>query len=182
MSRTINSVLIAVSIIAAGTIGFGAYRLTHQRPPAPPIPATSAAADEPEVLAALPNCAIVAPAAGGIPVAFGIREALNADQIFWAEKDEGRYYFRQYLNPVGIKCILVDDVVRSGKVTAQMIQLIRDAGASVVAVGSLVHFKDAQMDTGDIPYYALLEVETQFLPTSECPQCRRGEPVEKVWV
>jgi orotate phosphoribosyltransferase len=137
---------------------------------------------EPEVLAALPDCAIVAPAAGGIPVAFGIREALNADQIFWAEKDEGRYYFRQYLNPRGLKCILVDDVVRSGKVTAQMIQLIRDAGASVVAVGSLVHFKDAQMDTGDIPYYALLEVETQFHPTSECPQCRRGEPVEKVWV
>jgi thiol-disulfide isomerase/thioredoxin len=52
MSRTINSVLIAVSIVAAGTIGFGAYRLMHERPPAPPIPATSAAAEEPEVLAA----------------------------------------------------------------------------------------------------------------------------------
>src|SRR5215813_3900349 len=30
---------------------------------------------EHEVLAALPHCAIVAPAAGGIPVAFGVREA-----------------------------------------------------------------------------------------------------------
>jgi orotate phosphoribosyltransferase len=137
---------------------------------------------EPEVLAALPDCAIVAPAAGGIPVAFGIREALNADQIFWAEKEEGRYYLRQYLDARGLKCILVDDVVRSGKVTSQMVQLIRDAGASVLAIGSLVHFKDAQLDTGEIPYYSLLEVETKFHPTSECPQCRRGEAVEKVWV
>jgi len=137
---------------------------------------------EPEVLAALPDCAIVAPAAGGIPVAFGIREALNADQIFWAEKDAGRYYLRQYLDARGIKCILVDDVVRSGKVITQMLRLIRDAGAEVVAIGSLVHFKDAQMETGGTPYYALLEVEQQFHSTTDCPQCRAGEPVEKVWV
>src|SRR5713101_8480289 len=86
---------------------------------------------EPEVLASLPKCAVVAPAAGGIPVAFGVREALNADQIFWAEKDEGRYHFRQYLDAKGLKCILVDDVVRSGKVLGQMVELIREGGAEV---------------------------------------------------
>jgi orotate phosphoribosyltransferase len=137
---------------------------------------------EPEVLAALPNCAVVAPAAGGIPVAFGVREALNADQIFWAEKDEGRYYFRQYLDAHGLKCILVDDVVRSGKVITGMIDLIRSAGAEVVAIGSLVHFKDAHMDTGDVPYYSLLEVEPHFYEPDDCPMCRRGEPVHTVWV
>jgi orotate phosphoribosyltransferase len=137
---------------------------------------------EPEVLAALPDCAIVAPAAGGIPVAFGLREALNADQIFWAEKDEGRYYLRQYLDARGMKCVLVDDVVRSGKVISQMVRLIRDAGATLVAIGTLVHFKDAHLEIGEIPYYALLEVDTRFYPAASCPQCKAGEPVEKVWV
>jgi len=136
---------------------------------------------EPEVLAALPNCALVAPAAGGIPVAFGVREALNADQIFWAEKDEGRYHFRQYLDAQGLKCILVDDVVRSGKVITQMIDLIGKAGAHLVAVGSLVHFKDAQFDTGDVPYYSLLEVDTRFLEPKDCSRCKSGSPLEKVW-
>jgi orotate phosphoribosyltransferase len=137
---------------------------------------------EPEVLAALPDCAIVAPAAGGIPVAFGIREALNADQIFWAEKDEGRYHFRQYLDARGIKCIIVDDIVRSGKVIAQMLNLVRQARAEVIAIGSLVHFKDAQLDTGGVPYYSLLDVETQFHSPETCPDCAAGEPLEKVWV
>jgi orotate phosphoribosyltransferase len=136
---------------------------------------------EPEVLAALPNCAVVAPAAGGIPVAFGVREALNADQIFWAEKDDGRYHFRQYLDAKGLKCILVDDVVRSGKVITNMIDVIKTAGAEVVAIGSLVHFKDAHFDVGNVPYYALLEVEARFYDPPECPLCKSGEPFEKVW-
>jgi len=137
---------------------------------------------EPEVLAALPDCAVVAPAAGGIPVAFGIREALNADQIFWAEKDDGKYHLRQYLDARGLKCILVDDIVRSGKVISTMLELIQEAGAEVVAVGSLVHFKDAHIDTGGIPYYSLLHVDTQFHSSAECPNCAAKEPVEKVWV
>lgn len=136
---------------------------------------------EPEVLAALPKCAVVAPAAGGIPVAFGVREALNADQIFWAEKDEGRYHFRQYLDAQGLKCILVDDVVRSGKVITQMVDLIRNAGAQVVAIGSLVHFKDAHVETGEIPYYSLLEVDTRFVEPNSCSLCKRETSLEKVW-
>lgn len=136
---------------------------------------------EPEVLAALPGCAIVAPAAGGIPVAFGVREALNADQIFWAEKEDGRYYFRQYLDADGLRCILVDDIVRSGKVISCMVELIRDAGAEVVAIGSLVHFKDAHVDTGDIPYYSLLEVGTHFYEPEACPLCKTDAPLHTVW-
>jgi thiol-disulfide isomerase/thioredoxin len=46
MSRAVNSVLIAVSIIAAATVGFGAYRVMHEKPVAPPPPA--AAAEEPD--------------------------------------------------------------------------------------------------------------------------------------
>ncbi|HKY03757.1 MAG TPA: phosphoribosyltransferase [Blastocatellia bacterium] len=137
---------------------------------------------EPEVLAALPDCAVVAPAAGGIPVAFGIREALNADQIFWAEKEEGRYYFRQYLDARGLKCILVDDIVRSGKVITSMVELIRQAGAEVVAIGSLVHFKDAHIETGGIPYYGLLDVDCNFYTAQDCTLCKSGEPPQKVWV
>ena len=136
---------------------------------------------EPDVLSALPDCAIVGPAAGGIPVAFGIREALNADQIIWAEKEAGRYYFRQYLDVRGLKCILVDDIVRSGKVITYMVDLIRSAGAEVVAIGSLVQFSDAHVDIPGVPYKTLLKVDSKFHTPEECPNCKAGEPLEKVW-
>ncbi len=137
---------------------------------------------EPDVLSALPDCAVVAPAAGGIPVAFGIREALDADQIFWAEKEGGRYYLRQYFDIRGLKCILVDDIVRSGKVTTAMVELIQDAGAEVIAIGSLVHFKDAHMEIGDIPYYSLLDIDAKVYQPGQWPEDRQDEPIEKVWI
>ena len=46
MSRAVNSVLIAVSIIAAATVGFGAYRVMHESPVASTPP--PAAAQEPD--------------------------------------------------------------------------------------------------------------------------------------
>jgi orotate phosphoribosyltransferase len=136
----------------------------------------------PEVLAALPDCAIVAPAAGGIPVAFGVREALDADQIFWAEKESGRYYFRQYLDAHGLKCIVVDDLVRTGKVIGQMVSLVKEAGAEVIAIGSLVHFKGADPHVGDIPYQALVDIDVKFSQPENCAMCKAGEPIEKAWV
>lgn len=136
---------------------------------------------EPDVLSALPDCAIVGPAAGGIPVAFGIREALNADQIFWAEKEDGRYYLRQYFDAKGLKCILVDDIVRSGKVITTMVDLLKQAGAEVIAIGSLVHFKDAKMEIGDIPYFTLLDIDADLYKPEDWPEDRKDEPVERVW-
>src|SRR5262249_45370112 len=128
------------------------------------------------------KCAIVAPAAGGIPVGFGVRGALKAGQIFLGEKEGGRYYFPQYLHADGLKRIFGEHVVRSGKVIGQMIKLIKEHGAEVVAIGTLVHFKDAHLDTGDIPYYSLLEVDSGFYAPEACPLCRVGEPLHTVWV
>jgi orotate phosphoribosyltransferase len=137
---------------------------------------------EPEVLAALPNCAVVAPSAGGIPVAFGIREALNADQIFWAEKDKkGEYHFRQYFDVKGLKCILVDDMVRTGAVMSRVVNYIREADAEVVACGSLVRFHDAKLDIGDIPYFTLLDIDVKFCKPEEWPADKERLPVEEVW-
>ena len=137
---------------------------------------------EPEVLAALPNCAVVTPSMGGIPVAFGIREALNADQIFWAERVDRQYQFRQYMDAKGLKCILVDDLVRTGSVMTEFVKFMQnEAGAEIIAIGSLVHFTSAQMDIGDIPYYSLLEMDMRFYKPEEWPAEKADIPLEKVW-
>src|ERR1700712_978949 len=41
----------------------------------------------------LPNISVVSPCPGGIMVAFGVREALSAQQIYWAEMEDGKRQF-----------------------------------------------------------------------------------------
>src|SRR5260370_41712522 len=52
-----------------------------------------------EIRAIIPELSIVAPATGGLPVAYGVCEALRAKQVYWAERDEDHQPlgFRQYL-------------------------------------------------------------------------------------
>src|SRR5260221_14704026 len=39
-----------------------------------------------ELRALIPRLSVVAPATGGLPVAFGVCEALRAKQVYWAER------------------------------------------------------------------------------------------------
>src|SRR3954447_22222206 len=52
-----------------------------------------------EIRAMIPELSIVAPATGGLPVAYGVCEALRAHQVYWAEKngDGPGLRFRQYI-------------------------------------------------------------------------------------
>ena len=44
----------------------------------------------PEIRAMIPELSIVTPATAGLPVAYGVCEALRAKQVYWAERDEDR--------------------------------------------------------------------------------------------
>ena len=63
----------------------------------------------------LPKIAIVSASTGGMPLAFSFREALNAEHIYWTERENGTLRFPDYVEECEINpCIVVDDVVRAG--------------------------------------------------------------------
>src|SRR5215471_10047874 len=71
----------------------------------------------PEIRAIVPHLSIVAPATGGLPVAYGICEAMRAKQVYWAESNNSSepLRFRQYLEQhAGEPVVLVDDILRTG--------------------------------------------------------------------
>src|ERR1044071_4778020 len=72
----------------------------------------------PEIRAMIPELSVVAPATAGLPVAYGVCEALRARQVYWAEDADGSgtLRFRQYLEQhPGEQVVLVDDILRSGR-------------------------------------------------------------------
>src|SRR5689334_25222380 len=44
---------------------------------------------EKDISSQLPKISVISPSSGGIPVAFGVRDALNAEKINWAEREQG---------------------------------------------------------------------------------------------
>ncbi len=116
----------------------------------------------------LPKVAIVSPSPGGIPIAFGVREALEAHQIYWAELEDGKRRFRQYIQKGDVyPSIIVDDLLRSGRALTETVQLLKDLGSEVIGCGTIVRFEDAPKEIDGIPIQSLCEYDVNFYDTAQ---------------
>ena len=137
---------------------------------------------ERDIASHLPKIAIISPSSGGIPVAFGVRDALSAQQIYWAEQENGNRMFRQYVNQGDINpCIIVDDIIRSGHAIEETVGLVRDLGAPIIGCGAIVRFKSAPADIEGVQVKSLVEFDEEFYNSAaECSECKKGAPEEHV--
>ena len=140
-----------------------------------------------ELRAMIPDLAIVSPAPGGLPVAFGVCEALRAKQVYWAEDgpDGKPARFRQFIVPdKGEPVVLVDDIIRSGARLAALRKLLESAGAQVVAVATIVYQPYPNVETFDgLPLYYLAKMQAGYdADAASCDECRNGTPLQKVRV
>src|SRR5882672_3176135 len=137
---------------------------------------------ERDISSHLPKVSIISPSSGGIPVAFGVRDALSAQQIYWAEQEGGQRMFRQYVNQGDINpCIIVDDIIRSGHAIEETVELVRSLGAPIIGGGAIVRFTSAPREAEGVPIKALVEFDEKFYDSAEsCDQCTKGAPEEHV--
>jgi orotate phosphoribosyltransferase len=141
----------------------------------------------PEIRAIVPHLSIVTPATGGLPVAYGVCEAMRAKQIYWAERqhDTEPLRFRQYLEPkAGEQVVLVDDILRTGNKLTELKTLLESRGAIVVGLAVIIYQPTPQtLGFGSLPLYYLARLEASYYAAgAECALCKRGLPLEKVWI
>jgi orotate phosphoribosyltransferase len=123
---------------------------------------------EKSIAGRLPKVSIISPSPGGIMVAFGVREALSAEQIYWAEMEEGKRQFRQYMSESEVHpAIIVDDILRSGKAIQETFDLCREIGTDVIGCGVIAKFEDAPNEFEGIPVKSLLSFDVNFYDTEE---------------
>ena len=114
----------------------------------------------------LPKVSIISPSPGGIPVAFAVREALGAEQIFWAEIEDGKRQFRQYLKQGDIHpCIIVDDLIRTGKAIQETADLVEELGGEIIGCGAIVRFEDSPAEVNGVKILSLAEFDCNFYDT-----------------
>jgi orotate phosphoribosyltransferase len=140
-----------------------------------------------DIRAMIPELSVVAPEAGGLPVAYGVCEALRAHQVYWAERDHNHepLRFREFFELArGEKVVLVDDVLRTGRRMTQLKKLVEDNGGEVIALAVVVHQPmPGAAAFGELPFYSLATLQSTFCSgAARCDQCARGVPLTKVWV
>ena len=144
-----------------------------------------------EIHTLIPELSIVAPATGGLPVAYGVCEALQAKRVYWAERDgdsptaRDPLRFRQFLDPLpGEQVVLVDDILRSGKKLTEMKALLESYGAIVAAIAVVIYQPLPEVRTfGDIPFLYLTRLEASYYANEgACELCKASVPLQKVWV
>lgn len=139
-----------------------------------------------EIRAMIKELSIVCPNTGGLPVAYGVCEALRAHQVYWAEQDTDTspMRFRQFVNPrPGEKVLLVDDILRSGRRLTDLRNLVQSHGAEIVGLAVAVYQPNPSVaDFGNLPLYYLAKMDASYYKDSAaCDLCRRGVPLQKLW-
>lgn len=142
----------------------------------------------PEIRAIVNQLSIVTPATGGLPVAYGVCEALRARQVYWAERGEegGPMRFRPFLEPEpGEKVLLVDDVLRTGRKLTELRTMIEARGAQVIGLAVVVYQPNPETPKfEELPFYYLAELDAMYFWDSAgaAEKEKIAGPVEKVWI
>lgn len=118
---------------------------------------------------------VIAPAMGGIVVGHEVARALDLMSIF-AEKRDDVLELRRFEIESGIKYIVAEDVITRGGRVQETIDIVRQGGGIVEAVGVFVNRSGGKAEF-DCPLFSLLEMEPVAYEPAGCPLCSKGVPL-----
>ncbi len=123
--------------------------------------------------------AVVSPALGGVIVGHEVARALGVPALF-TERQDGRMLLRRgfSLGPDDA-VVVVEDVITTGKSTREVLDVVKAAGASVIAVGSLVDRSGGSGVDFGVPRRSLFALDVPAWEPASCPLCRDGSLPEK---
>jgi len=117
---------------------------------------------------------VVSAAVGGIVLGYECARQLGTFGIF-VEKEHGVPTLRRgFALASRDRVLVVEDVVTTGLSVHEIFDVVRQAGAEVVAAGVIV--RRSPIDFG-VPTVALLDLPIESFAAAECPQCAAGVPI-----
>ena len=122
--------------------------------------------------------AVVAPAVGGIVLAYELARALGARGIFMERDENDTFVLRRGFEiETGEKVLVAEDVVTTGGSVVEIMERTRELGGDVAGVATLVD-RSGGADLG-CPLVSCLRIEIPVHEPDSCPLCEKGEPAVK---
>ena len=114
---------------------------------------------------------------GGLFVGHEVGRALGLRHVFVEKDVAGKLELRRNFQIAG-KVIVVEDVITKGGRVQETIDIVRQHGGEVVAVGTLVDRSDGKVNFG-VLLQSLLRLHIETFEPATCPMCQTGSPVVK---
>jgi orotate phosphoribosyltransferase len=123
---------------------------------------------------------VASPALGGLIIGHEVARALGVRHIF-TERDPttGKMVLRRgFKVDPGETAVVIEDVVTTGGSTRNVVDVLREAGANVVAAGSIIDRSGGQADV-NVPRVSLTTLNVVTYDPASCPLCQEGIPLTK---
>jgi orotate phosphoribosyltransferase len=123
--------------------------------------------------------AVVGPAMGGIIAAYELGRQLGLPAFFTERDDTGKMTLRRgFAVSPGQKILIAEDVVTTGKSSAESAEVLTAQGAEVCALACVV---DRRAEGAQVswPLYAACKVDVGNWESENCELCHQGIPVVK---
>ena len=120
----------------------------------------------------------VSPAMGAVIVGYETARQMGLPSIF-LERPDGVFQARRGFEiPPGAKCLMVEDVVTTGKSSRECIAAIEAAGGETVAAAALVDRTKGEVDLG-APFVSLLSIDAPIYDAEMVPEQLAAIPAVK---
>jgi len=121
---------------------------------------------------------VVAPAVGGIIVAYEVARQLGTRAMFM-EREQGAMVLRRgFRIKEGEAVLIVEDVITTGSSVIEVGEAVVAAGGRVIGYASIVNRSSGRF-TPDEPYYYSLKMDVPIYKPDACPLCVRKLPAVK---
>lgn len=120
---------------------------------------------------------VVSPALGGLFVGHEVARALGVRHVFVEKNAAGKLELRRGFDITG-QVIVVEDVVTKGGRVQETIDIVRQNGGEVIAVGALVDRSEGKVNFG-VRLESLLRLRVETFEPASCPMCKEGSPAVK---
>lgn len=129
--------------------------------------------DVAEKLKTLDIDVVVGPAMGGIVYAYEIGRQIGKRAIFTERVDNVMTLRRGFEIKEGERCVIMEDVVTTGKSSLETAKIIEEHGGVVVGIACVV---DRSKGTSPLPVVAsALQLDLPNYEPEECPVCKEGK-------
>ena len=119
---------------------------------------------------------VIAPAMSSVVLGQEVARAFKCRAIF-TERNGGMATLRRdFKLERGEKALIIEDVLTTGRLTAEIIALAQAYGAKVLGVGAIVDRSTGAVCL-NVPVRTLIAFPLEVVPPASCPQCAHGVPL-----